>query len=578
MKYAKAARSYIILIALAGIATSLLVIAQTILIAAGLSPVITGHASWQSVAPYVGGLALVALARGLVVLVVNSRAHRAAAAAIVELRRRTLSHAARLGPRWLAKHGIDTVTLTTRGLDDLAPYFINYLPQLLLSTTETPIVLLVIAYMALWSAGVAVFTIFLVPLFMILIGKFTQDFSNRRLAAMQKLGAQLLDLIAGLATLKALGRERGPEKRIAQIGQRYTDTTMSTLRVAFLSGAVLEFIATLSVAMVAVNIGMRMVYGEVDLFTGLIVITLAPEVYLPLREVGKQFHASTDGVTAANKVFEILETEPPAQGELAAPSLTTSRVVFDNVSIAARGRWSPSHLTGEIQPGKIVALDGPSGVGKTTAVMALLGFQDIHKGSITIGDTQITQLDRQTLWNQITWVPQSPAIIAGTVAENIGFSAALDTGIETLSKRLAAAAAATGFDTVLAQLPNGLSTRIGQGGVGLSVGQRQRLALTRALLAPTPLVVLDEPTAHLDAHLEEHVLTALKNLRAQGRTVIMIAHRQAVKNLADYTLTVESAAMTAVEMQEWSEAHTETDSTPIQMPGMLAMLDQEANR
>ena len=550
MRYARSARRYIAATAVTGMVTAVLVVAQAFLISGAVSRVTSEGASPTSARGLVMALGAVVVARALVVLLQEAHAHRSATGTIVELRRLVLEHAARLGPRWQALHGAETATLVTRGLDDLEPYFTRYLPQLVLAATVTPATVLVLIAQD-WPAAVAVVcTLPLIPIFMILIGRMTQSVSQERLETMRVLGDQVLDLISGLPTLKALGRERGPAERVRSLGGAYRRTTMSTLRIAFLSGAVLEFITTLSVAIIAVEIGFRLVAGRLDLFTGLLVLMVAPEVYQPLRQVGFQFHASANGVAAAESVFEVLETPVPKRGTLPAPDLRTAGIELDAVSVAARGTWAPAGLSATIRPGGLVALIGQSGAGKTTATQILLGLMPADRGQVRIvpdsghapqgGAVDLSEIDPATWWEQIAWVPQRPTITPGTVLDNVAPGASVGDGVPD---ELAEAARATGFDEVVATLPQGWETTVGSGGAGLSVGQRQRLALTRALYSTAPLVVMDEPTAHLDAASEAHVLTAVRALHASGRTVVVIAHRPALIALAEQAVVVESRPM-----------------------------------
>ncbi|WP_204519938.1 thiol reductant ABC exporter subunit CydD [Actinomyces procaprae] len=547
MRYAAAARRYIATTAVTGALTALLVVAQAWLISRAISPVITGNATLATVTPTIAALAGVVTARALVLYVQESRAHRAATDVTVDLRRQVLRHAAALGPRWRAVHGADTATLLTRGLDDLEPYFTRYLPQLLLAATVTPATGLVLLAQDLPSAIAVACTIPLIPVFMILIGRLTQTHSEARLHTMERLGSQLLDLLAGLPTLKALGRQAGPARRVRELGRAYNATTMSTLRVAFLSGAVLEFITTLSVAIVAVEVGFRLLYGRMDLATGLLVIMITPEVYQPLRQVGFHFHASANGVAAADAVFTVLEQHVPVPGTRPAPDLRTARIEFERVSVAARGAWAPAGLTTTIRPGRVVALTGASGAGKSTTAQLLLGLLPPDRGRVRVvapdgAAMDLADISPASWWEQIAWVPQRPVIVPGTLLDNAlgsepGTSPA---GPAPVPPPLEAAATATGFDEVLAALPDGWRTRVGQGGVGLSVGQRQRLALTRALADDAPLGLLDEPTAHLDAGSQARVLDAVCALRDAGRTVVVIAHRAALVALADDVVEVVS--------------------------------------
>ena len=563
MRYAHAARRYIAITALLGGATAVLVVVQAVLISRSVSPVVTSRAALGTVALPVGLLALVMAARAAVLYVQEALAHRAATRTIIELRRRVLEHAAALGPRWAAEHGSDTATLLTRGLNDLEPYFTRYLPQLILAATVTPLTGLILLVEDLPSAVAVACTIPLIPVFMILIGRLTQHHSEERLEAMERLGGQVLDLLAGLPTLKALGREAGPARRVRALGRAYNMATMQALRVAFLSGAVLEFITTLSVAIVAVQVGFRLLFGRMDLATALLVIMIAPEVYQPLRQVGFHFHASANGVAAANAVFEVLGAPLPGRGTLPAPDLSSAVIEIEDLGVAARGSWAPAGLTARIRPGRLVALAGSSGAGKTTTSQVLLSLLPADRGAVRVvgpaGDAvDLSQIDPATWWAQIAWVPQRPVIVPGTVLANVigpDRAAELDGARpEERLPRLCTAARATGLDEVVSALPRGWRTRVGQGGVGLSLGQRQRLSLTRALMSDAPLVVLDEPTAHLDAASEAHVLEGVEMLRSQGRTVVVVAHRAALLARADDVIEVSSRPGPADDRQDPPES------------------------
>jgi ATP-binding cassette subfamily C protein CydD len=577
LRHARAARGYVLLTAGLGLATAATVIAQAWLLGGIAAPVVVGDAAIGDVRHLVGWLALVLALRAVLVATQERYAHRAATRVIAELRRAVLEHALELGPRWLDEgRRTSVVTLATRGLDSLEPYFVRYLPQLLLAVTVTPVVLVVIAGLDLVAALTIAVTIPLIPLFMVLVGQLTQRYAAERLASLQRLGGQVLDLLAGLGTLKALGREQGPAARVRELGDAYRATTMQTLRVAFLSGAVLELLATLAVALVAVGVGLRLVFGELDLTTGLIVLVLAPEVYLPLRQVGTHFHASADGVAAAEAAFAVLDEPLPARGSRPAPDLRTTPITWEAVSVRTPGRdgWAPFELTATVLPGRTLALVGPNGAGKSTAAAVLLGLVAPDRGSVVLGSpaapgqrgtpgdagrpttagsseagdgrTPLGDLDPQTWWAQIAWVPQRPAILPGTVRENLR----AEPGNGDATGSLARAAALTGLDVVVAALPQGWDTRIGHGGAGLSLGERQRLALTRALLDDAPLVVLDEPTAHLDAASEAQVIDTIRELRSQGRTVVVVAHRQAVLDAVDVRVPVRSARGDAGELAE----------------------------
>lgn len=544
LRYARSARGPIAVTALLGTLTALLVLAQALLISAALSPVVSGTASLADVWPFIVGIAAVFACRALIVAAREAVSTRAAAAAVRELRGRVVDASVTLGPRWRATKGAETTTLLSTGLEDLRPYFVSFLPQLVLVCTVTPAALGVILLLDFWSAFIALLVIPLIPIFMILIGRFTQAASEDKLSSMKRLTAQLLDLMSGLPTLRGLGREKAPRTHLHALGAANTKATMATLRVAFLSGGVLEFLTTLSVALVAVEVGMRLVFGNISLFHGLAVIMLAPEVFEPLRQVGAQFHASANGVTASKAAFDIIEEAEAvaSPGTDACPDMARTDIVLDGLGVRARGAWAPAPTSGVITPGIVTALCGPSGAGKSTIVACLLADMTPDAGRVLLrpsasssesGESVLSDLDPAAWRRQISWVPQSPTLVPGTILDNMG-----DLPLDDLSD----AAAATGFDEVLASTPDGWNTVIGSGGVGLSVGQRQRLALTRALAAHSQVVILDEPTAHLDAVSEETVVRAIDAMRDAGRTVIVIAHRAAMMEAANAVIDVRSAA------------------------------------
>ncbi|MFZ1381718.1 MAG: thiol reductant ABC exporter subunit CydD [Scrofimicrobium sp.] len=572
LKYARSARRYIVEIAVLGLLTAALVIAQAFLISASLSPVVTGGEPLSGVLPTILGLAAVVGVRALLVYLREARAHRAADQTIAELRAQVLAKSARLGPRWRARNATENATLVTRGLDDLDPYFVKFLPQLLLVMTATPLALVTILFLDFWSALIALLTIPLIPIFMVLIGKMTVGFSSKKLLAMERLGAQLLDLLTGLPTLRALGREKGPREHLVRLSKQNTRTTMQTLRVAFLSGGVLEFLATLSVALVAVQVGMRMVSGELSLFVGLVIIMLAPEVFEPLRQVGAQFHASTNGVAAAEQCFTILETPERESGTVEAARAGTSPIRIEGLSVASRGSWAPHDLNGTIKPGRITALAGASGGGKSTTVQVLLGLEPATRGMVRAESSagELVSVDEFALdswYRGISWIPQHPTISPGTVIGNV----LPESTAPEVTPALERAARATGFGVVIDSLPHGWNTEIGLGGIGLSVGQRQRLALTRTLVEVPTLLVLDEPTAHLDAMNEEQIARVLKELRGRGTTIIVIAHRQAILRASDTVLNVESRPATEAEMKLYPQLldDYELEDLSGELPGFL---------
>ncbi|MBM7413555.1 MULTISPECIES: thiol reductant ABC exporter subunit CydD [Nocardiaceae] len=470
-------------------------------------------------------------------------AHRSAVRVVRGLRADMLDAAITTRSRGREDRG-EWSTVVTRGLDGLAPYLTDYVPALVLAATVTPIATLVIAFVDPLSAVIVAVTLPTIPVFMVLIGLMTRGRSRRTLDAMTRLSSQLMDLLAGIPTLRALGRQDGPAARVGELGDEHRRRTMAALRVAFLSSMVLELLATLGVALVAVSIGLRLVYGDMELAPGIIALILAPEVYLPLRALGAAFHASEDGAEAAGRAFALLESaesQAPRDERTAAPPTGPVTVVLTNLSVRGRDGWAPRHLDAAFRPGRVTVLTGANGTGKSTVLASVLGLVDPDEGSISLVGSDGVRVDLSTVdldqwWRRVTWLPQRPAIVVGTVADNLDLGARGD---------VAEAARATGFSSVLASLPRGAATMLGAGGVGLSVGEAHRLALTRTLAATESVVLLDEPTAHLDPESAGRVLRSLRAAADGGRTVVIVGHTPEVLAAADAVVHVDRAAVSA---------------------------------
>ncbi|MGW8780110.1 thiol reductant ABC exporter subunit CydD [Streptomyces sp. NPDC055796] len=535
LRYARSTRFFLAAVVALGLAGAGLVVGQAMLIAEIVVGAFEQGLDGEALRTPLLLLAAVALGRGLLAWLTELAAHRASAAVKSQLRGRLLDRAADLGPGWLSGQRTGSlVALATRGVDALDDYFSRYLPQLGLAVVVPVAVLARIVTEDWVSAAIIVVTLPLIPLFMVLIGMATQSRMDRQWRLLSQLSGHFLDVVAGLPTLKVFGRAKAQAESIRKITDEYRQATVRTLRIAFLSSFALELLATLSVALVAVTIGMRLVHGELDLYTGLVILILAPEAYLPLRQVGAQYHAAAEGLAAAEEIFEVLETPVAASGGVAPVPAAGVRIEFDGVAVRYEGRGedSPGPVSLEVGPGECVALTGPSGAGKSTLLRVLLGFVEPTAGRVRIGGVDLASLSLEQWRERIAWVPQRPHLFAGTIAQNVRLARP-----DASADAVAGALKDAGAWEFVAALPRGVDTELGEGGVGLSAGQRQRLALARAFLADRPVLLLDEPTAALDGETEAAVVDAVRRL-AVGRTVLLVVHRPALLAVADRVVRV----------------------------------------
>jgi ATP-binding cassette, subfamily C, bacterial CydD len=539
-KHAAAARSYLVGTVVLGVVTAGLVLAQ-----AGLLAHVIVHApsGLSSVRRSLVVLAIVVAARAVTTYGGEAMALRAAAAVKSQLRRKLTLHLLALGPGWLGRQSTgELLTLNGRGLDALDPYFARYLPQLVLAVIIPAAVLARVVGADLVSAVTIAVTLPLIPVFMILIGMHTKARTDRQWMLLARLGGHFLDVVEGLPTLKLFGRAKAQAVTIRRVTEEHRVATMATLRIAFLSALALELLATLATAVVAVEVGLRLLTGHLGYETALVVLLLTPEAYLPLRQVGAQFHASMEGVTAAASVLDILETPVPAP----ASSTSTWRpdpggevIRFDQVSVCYPGRSQPAltDLAFAIRPGEHLAIVGPSGAGKTTVLSLLLRFVAPTSGSVEIGGHDLSAVDIAKWRRHVAWVPQDPHLFARSLAANIRLGVP---GASHAAIRRAASLA--GLDDVIATLPGGLDAMIGERGHDLSSGQRQRVAIARALLTDAPLLLLDEPAAHLDNENASDLRAVVRGL-CTGRTVLVVTHSASWAADADRVLTLHDGRL-----------------------------------
>ncbi len=513
--------------------------AQAWLLATAIDSTFLGRANLDALRATILALAGVLGARAGVAWAQESIARRCSASVKSSLRMKLLRAATLPRPgREDAPASGAVVALATRGLDALDAYFAHYLPQLVLAAIVPVVVVACLAAVDLVAAGTVALTVPLIPLFMVLIGSATERRRKRRWNALARLSGHFLDVVAGLPTLRVFGRSGAQLERLEQVTDDYRRESMATLRVAFLSAFALELAATLSVALVAVGVALRLVDGLMDFRAGLFVLILAPEAYLPLRQLGASFHASEEGLAAAGEAFRIIEMEPtPGGGRTPVPDLRGAEIRVEGVSVRQPGRAleAPFNAVLVVRPGEVVAVAGPSGSGKSTLIEVLLGLRRADGGGVVLaapdgGLVALPSLDLEAWHRHVAWVPQHPFCFAGSVGDNVrlGVSGATDSAVQD-------ALASVG----LAALDP--ATRLAEGGAGLSSGQRRRIGVARALLKDADLLLLDEPTAGLDAASEATVLAAIRASATERKhAVLLVAHRPGALAIADRTVQIAS--------------------------------------
>ncbi|MEU5562397.1 thiol reductant ABC exporter subunit CydD [Micromonospora musae] len=541
-----AARRDLALLALLGVLAAGLIVAQATALAALLATAFDGRLD----RPALAGFGVTVAARALLVWAQGTVAARVAATVKAALRADLLAAVGHNGPGWVAgQRAGQLATLAGRGLDALDAYFTGYLPQLVLSVT-VPLAVLARIGLADWSSALIIaVTLPLIPIFGALLGWQAQAATERQWRRLTLLGGHFLDMVAGLPTLRAFGRARAQVDVVRRMADGHRVATMRTLRIAFLSALVLELVATLSVALVAVPVGIRLLGGGLALQTALLVLLLTPEAYLPLRAAGSRFHASQEGLAALNDAFAVEAGRPaprPAAGRLVPDG--RGEIRFESVTVAYERTTALRDVTLTVRPGERIAVVGPSGAGKSTLLGLLLGFVTPTSGRVTVDGVDLAEADLDAWRRQLAWVPQRAHLFAASLADNIRLGAP-----DTPDAALAGAVRDAALDEVVAGLPEGLDTLLGERGHGLSSGQRQRVALARAFLRDAPVVLLDEPTARLDSASEAVVLSATHRLVA-GRTALLVAHRPALLSDADRILRIEDGRVTEVSPVPTGEA------------------------
>lgn len=545
LKYAKATKSFLAFSAVNGLVNTALIILQALLLGGLLVDIYLGGKELADVLGDLYLLGAVFLARALSAWLSDVFATRASNKAKSQLRTAVISKTLELGPVWVSsRQSADLATLSTQGLNALDTFFARYLPQIFLAAAIPLTVGITVLTQDLLSAVIIGLTIPLIPFFMALVGIYSKNKVDRQWNSLQALSGHFLDLVQGLPTLKVFNRAKRQADAIAAVGKEYRSATMGVLRVSFLSSLVLELISTLSMALVAVSIGLRLVNGSINLREGLIVLFLVPEAYIPLRQLGAQFHAVVDGIGAADRMFEILEAPTSSTSGTLKPDFSSSiEICVDQVtySYPKSELIALSPISFTARSGQLTAIKGASGSGKSTLVNLLLGFAKCASGSIKVNNQAISNLDLDYWRSHISYFPQSPWLPYGTIRQAIQMAnpSANDQDIISALEKVGLSV------TNPTDLPNGLETKL-TSSTGLSMGQRRRIALARAIIQNRPIFILDEPTASLDSKTEELINSTIQNLVADGKCVIAIAHRPHLVINSDQVIEVKEPEFSGV--------------------------------
>ena len=535
---------YLMLTVGLGIGISLLAVAQAWFFSRVVAGVFLEGATlssvWKFLLILLGIIVLRAAFQGLS----ETSAHEAAFRIKAILRQRLMSHIVSLGPVYArGERTGELITTVVEGTESLEEYFSKYLPQLILAAV-IPLLILGFVFPVDWKSGlILLLTGPLIPVFMILIGKLAEKQSLHQFQSLSWMSAHFLDVLRGLTTLKVFGRSKDQTRVIERVSDSFRKTTLNVLRIAFLSALVLEFLTTMSTALIAVTIGLRLVYGTLTFSAGLFLLLLAPEFYTPLRMLGLNFHAGLSGVNAAGRIFEILDTplmsleeNVKVRDDQSGQELSSKfHISFQHVNLTYQAGEAPAlkEINLSVFSGERVAFVGPSGAGKTSLAEILLGFIEPSEGNVLVNGEPLKTISLESWREQIAYVPQKPYLFAGSIADNIH----LGRPSATFEEVRKAAQDGLAHEFIVA-LPEGYDTLLGEEGTRLSGGQAQRIVIARAILKDAPLLILDEVTSSLDPASEYAVQQSLKRLM-QGKTAIIIAHRLSTVRHADRILVLD---------------------------------------
>lgn len=522
LQYTRATRWFVAVSVVIGVLSASLLIVQAGAIAHVVAQTVEGDAGASDLRGSFAVIVVTVVVRAALAWLASMCAIRASVSAKSELRHHVLDRLSVAGPEWLYEARAGSMALlVSRGVDALDGFYSRYLTQLVLAAVVPVLVLMRIA-IADWSSALLLMIILpLIPIFMVLAGRLTEARVAQQFQSIQMLSDHFLELLRGLATLRLFGKADAQVPALERSSELLRRSTMRNLRVAFLSGLVMELITTMAVALVAVSAGFRLVNGEMAFEAALVVLLLAPELYAPLRSAGAQFHANVEGVSAAGQMFALLESPSIERSGRQRPNLVGC-IALKNVTVTHRDREAPAlaQVSLEVPFGETVGIVGPSGCGKSTLLATLLGLLNADSGHVSIGGVPLSDIDIDWWRSCIAWVPQRPHFFEGTIASNVRIAKPHATDDE-----VRAALTQAHLWPLVEQLPNGIDAPVVEGGANFSAGQRQRIALARAFVRDASLVILDEPMSGLDEDSELAVADAIANL-TRGRTAIVVSHRR----------------------------------------------------
>lgn len=538
MKQLKHHKEQFFLLVGLGFGGGVLAVLQADFLAKIINGVFLAKLDWSGVSSWMAALFAIMILRSVFVWLIEVTAHSLAAYIKKDIRQQILTSLFALGPIYICRQQTgELVNVLVEGIENLEPYFAKFLPQLFTAVTVPLIVLTVVFPLDFTTAIILLVTAPLIPVFMIFIGRTAEEANKRQWETLSRLSAHFLDVLQGLTVLKIFGRSIEQIQVIHRMSSEFRDKTLSVLKIAFLSALVLELVATISTALVAVTIGLKLLYFKMDFHQAFFLLLLAPEFYLPLRQLGTHFHAGMAGSAAAERIFAILSLPKSGErmnGEISLPRQQQVKIAFENVHYAYDDgeRAALQGVSFVMKPGETVALVGASGSGKSTIASLLLSFMCPDKGNIFINGIDLAHIKLEDWLSQVAFVPQSPHLFYNSVADNIRLGRESATLAEVIE-----AAKNAGAHEFIMNLPNGYDTLVGEGGHGLSGGQGKRLAIARAFLQDAPFLLLDEATAGLDPQSEAVIDEALSRLM-QERTVLIIAHRLTTVYKANYIVVL----------------------------------------